>query len=299
MNLGGEAADQVVRYSLEGIDHGLRLSGTMAKNLAVFLAAVMKNNQKSYGRISMARMLRENRPLKFFTVPSNRIHEFAKEAKKRGLPYVVIRDRKNPKLCELMAFADDVAKVNRVMDQMELDFLKSENGEAVQENVREAERKDPFGNSQEAERTAQTKKNSRKAEGTTQSGIDSTVKTETMEMPEGEIQFELSDFEDDFNVGELPGMGRSEMSGYGMDETEMENFTKAQEGRNLSEPSSRSNGISSGQGEQSKKPSVRKELEQIRQEKQEAGKKRAQKDKSRGNGNRRSRKKMKIKEKGR
>ena len=284
MNLGGEAADQVVRYSLEGIDHGLRLSGTMAKNLAVFLAAVMKNNQKSYGRISMARMLRENRPLKFFTVPSNRIHEFAKEAKKRGLPYVVIRDRKNPKLCELMAFADDVAKVNRVMDQMELDFLKSENGEAVQENVREAERKDPFGNSQEAERTAQP---------------DSTIKTETVEMPEGEIQFELSDFEDDFNVGELPGMGRSEMSGYGMDETEMENFTQAQEGRNLSEPSSRSNGISSGQGEQNKKPSVRKELEQIRQEKQEAGKKRDQKDKSCGNGNRRSRKRMKIKEKGR
>ena len=284
MNLGGEAADQVVRYSLEGIDHGLRLSGTMAKNLAVFLAAVMKNNQKSYGRISMARMLRENRPLKFFTIPSNRIHEFAKEAKKRGLPYVVIRDRKNPKLCELMVFADDAAKVNRVMDQMELDFLKSENGEAVQENVREIDRKDPFGNSQEAERTAQP---------------DSTIKTETVEMPEGEIQFELSDFEDDFNVGELPGMGRSEMSGYGMDETEMENFTQAQEGRNLSEPSSRSSGISSGQGEQNKKPSVRKELEQIRQEKQEAGKKRDQKDKSRGNGNRRSRKKMKIKEKGR
>ena len=78
--------------------------------------------------------------------------------------------------------------------------------------------------------------------------MDSTVKTETMEMPEGEIQFELSDFEDDFNVGELPGMGRSEMSGYGMDETEMENFTQAQEGRNLSEPSLRSSGISSGTG---------------------------------------------------
>ena len=46
MNLGGEAADQVVRYSLEGIDHGLRLSGTMAKNLAVFLAAVMKITRK-------------------------------------------------------------------------------------------------------------------------------------------------------------------------------------------------------------------------------------------------------------
>ena len=154
MNLGGEAADQVVRYSLEGIDHGLRLSGTMAKNLAVFLAAVMRNNQKSYGKISMSRMLRENRPLKFFTIPSNRIHEFAKEGKKRGLPYVVIRDRKNPKLCELMVFADDAAKVNRVMDQMNLDFLRSENGEAVQENVREAERIHPTGKSQETENTS-------------------------------------------------------------------------------------------------------------------------------------------------
>lgn len=230
----------------------------------------------------MARMLRENRPLKFFTVPSNRIHEFAKEAKKRGLPYVVIRDRKNPKLCELMVFADDAAKVNRVMDQMELDFLKSENGEAVQENVREAER------------TAQPGKDSWMAERITQPEPDSPVKTETVEMPGGEIQFELSDFEDDFNVGDL-----QQITGSELDEPEPGNFTQAQEERNLSEPSSRSSGISSGQGEQNKKPSVRKELEQIRQEKQEAGKKRDQKDRSRGNGKRRSKKKMKIKEKGR
>lgn len=32
-----------------------------------------------------------------------------------------------------MVFADDAAKVNRVMDKMNLDFLKSESGEAVQE----------------------------------------------------------------------------------------------------------------------------------------------------------------------
>ena len=285
MNFGGEAADQVVRYSLEGIDHGLRLSGSMAKNLAVFLAAVMKNNQKSYGRISMARMLRENRPMKFFTIPSDRIHEFAKEAKKRGLPYVVIRDRKNPGLCELMVFADDAAKVNRVMDQMELDFLKSENGEAVQENVGETVESHMPGKPKEAERTAQPEQSS-------------TVKTETVEMPDGEVQFELSDFEDDFNVGELPGMGRSGMDEPEMDGPEMGNFTRAQEGRNLSEPSSRSSGISSAQGEQNRKPSVRKELDEIRQEKQEA-KKRNQKDRGRGNGNRRIRKKMKTKEKGR
>ncbi len=272
MNLGGEAADQVVRYSLEGIDHGLRLSGTAAKNLAVFLAAVMKNNQKSYGRISMSRMLKENRPLKFFTIPSNRIQEFAREGKKRGLPYVVIRDRKNPKLCELMVFADDAAKVNRVMDQMNLDFLKSENGEAVQEAVRETQGIHPSGKPRETERTARPEPDP--------------VRTETVEMPEGEIQFELSDFEEDFNVGELQGA----------DGMERGNFTQAQEERSLSEPSLRSRDTSTVRGERNRKPSVRKELDQIKKEK-EAGKKRDQKDRNRGN--RRGRRKIKGKEKGR
>ena len=37
MNYGGDAADQIVRYSLDGVDHGLRLSGTLAKHLRYLL----------------------------------------------------------------------------------------------------------------------------------------------------------------------------------------------------------------------------------------------------------------------
>lgn len=266
MNLGGEAADQVVRYSLEGLDHGLRLSGTMAKNLAVFFAAVLKSSHKSYGKICMARMLRENRPLKFFTVPSSRLHEFAKEGKKRGLPYVVIRDRKNPEQCEMMVFADDAAKVNRVMDKMNLDFLKSENGLAVQEvNGRAPER--------DAEKPGDRE----------QSGLTVPSKSETVELSEGEVQFELSDREEDFNISGLIG--------------DMENFTQAQGERNPSEPSSRSRDISSAPEKGSEKPSVRKELEQIKKEKQEAGKKQNQRKKNRSG--RRAKKKTKGKSKGR
>lgn len=270
MNLGGEAADQVVRYSLEGLDHGLRLSGTMAKNLAVFFAALLKSNKKSYGKICMARMLKENRPLKFFTVPSSRLHEFAKEGKKRGLPYVVIRDRKNPGQCELMVFADDAAKVNRVMDKMNLDFLKSENGMAVQEVTGKETELHPEGDTKKQEAVEQT-------------GQDSPVKTETVEMPEGEVQFELSDREDDFNIGDLIG--------------DVGNFTQAQEEGSPSGTSSRSRDTSTAQEKGSEKPSVRKELEQIKKEKQEAGKKQKQRNQNRGN--RRSRKKNKIKGKGR
>lgn len=84
MNYGGDAADQIVRYSLEGIDYSLRLSGTLAKNLAVFFAAVLKDQKKTYGKTRMVRMLKENKPLKFFTVPSDRLKEFAREGKSVG-----------------------------------------------------------------------------------------------------------------------------------------------------------------------------------------------------------------------
>ena len=38
MNYGGDAADQIVRYSMEGMEHTLRISGSIAKNLAVLMS---------------------------------------------------------------------------------------------------------------------------------------------------------------------------------------------------------------------------------------------------------------------
>lgn len=46
MNYGGDAADQIVRYSMEGMEHTLRISGSIAKNLAVFIVAVLKDQKK-------------------------------------------------------------------------------------------------------------------------------------------------------------------------------------------------------------------------------------------------------------
>ena len=50
MNYGGDAADQIVRYSMEGMEHTLRISGSIAKNLAVFIVAVLKAQIKTYGK---------------------------------------------------------------------------------------------------------------------------------------------------------------------------------------------------------------------------------------------------------
>ena len=278
MNLGGDAADQVVRYSLEGMNYSLRLSGTLAKNMAIFFIAVLKDQKKTRGKTRLVRMLKENRPVKFFTIPKERMKEFAVTARKRGLLYVVIRDKKNPDKCEVMTFAEDAAKVNRIMDKMGLDFLKAESGQAVMEVTNGKEE------------------------------IPDSV-TQTVEMPEGEVQFEIDESEMDFSFDE-PQM-------------DAENFFQVQEGeeKNPSEPSLHSNDIftkddktepessealtetqnvfiDTENKETEKKPSVREELEKIKQEKQEAAKKQAV-NRKRSSKRSANRKKKKSKSKGR
>ena len=266
MNLGGDAADQIVKYSMEGIEAGgklafegadkiLRISGRVAQHLAAFLYAVLSDNKKSMGRTKVVRMLKENKPLKFFTVPTDRLKEFCQEGKKRGLLYVIIKDKKNPQQCEIMVYADDAAKVNRVMDKMNLDFMKSESGQLAQEVLDEV-------------------------------SADTPVKTEVVQTPEGEVQFELFDSEEDFNfaIADVPDAG---------------NFTRAQEadGKNLSEPSSRSKDISTGQEKSKEKPSVRVELEKIKEE--QKNKKTNTRKKQRGKNRSARNRKKKTKTKGR
>ena len=85
MNLGSDPADQVVRYTLEGTEFALRISGTAAKNFAIFAAAVLRDQKKTRGKTNLTRLLREGKPLKFFSVSADRMREFAQEAKRHGL----------------------------------------------------------------------------------------------------------------------------------------------------------------------------------------------------------------------
>ena len=87
MNYGAEPADQVVRYTLEGTEFALKISGTAAKNFAVFALAVLRDQKKTHGKTKLVRLLREGKPLKFFSVPTDQMRDFAKAAKSHGLLY--------------------------------------------------------------------------------------------------------------------------------------------------------------------------------------------------------------------
>ena len=166
MNYGSEPADQVVRYTLEGAEVALKLSGLAAKNFAVFAYAVLKDQKKNKGKTRLVRMLKEQRPLKFFTVPSGQMRQFSQEAKKRGLLFVPIRNKQKPGEIELVVFADDAAKVNRVMDRLNLDFVKSQAGGAAPEHPEQ----------------------------------QAPVQTESVPMENGPVEFAVGGMEEEFSV---------------------------------------------------------------------------------------------------
>ncbi|MBQ7757500.1 PcfB family protein [Anaerotignum sp.] len=120
MSQGSEAAEQMTKETLRISETIAKLTGTGAKNLAVFLAAVMKDNVKIKGKTKLNTLLKEGKELKVFPIQEEYLHQFSREAKKYGILYTVIKDTKaDPPTFDILARAEDVSKINRVFELIE------------------------------------------------------------------------------------------------------------------------------------------------------------------------------------
>ena len=63
MNTGGEAAEQIVRMSLEGFEVAAKITGAGAKNIAILLYSILKEEQKTKGKARLTNMLRSGKEL--------------------------------------------------------------------------------------------------------------------------------------------------------------------------------------------------------------------------------------------
>lgn len=140
---GSDAADQVVRYTLEGTEVALKISGLAAKNVATYLIAVLNENKKTRGKAGIERMLREGKPIKLFQIPTEQLKAFAKESKKYGFLFYALFDKHNPAPeTDIMVFAKDAARVNRVLDKLSLAIVDS--GAIESEIVESRGEQNPF-----------------------------------------------------------------------------------------------------------------------------------------------------------
>ena len=115
----GETADQVVRMTLNGTDMAARLTGTAAKEIAMLLYAVASDHKQSRGKTKLANLLRTGKELSVFAVKDADVKRFMEEAKKYGVLYCVLKDKDaNDGITEIMAKAEDAAKINRIYDKL-------------------------------------------------------------------------------------------------------------------------------------------------------------------------------------
>ena len=89
MSYSGDAAEQVVRMSLEGAEVAARITGQGAKEIALLLYAVLKDQKKTKGKTRLTNMLKSGKELKAFAVK------------------------------DVMVRAEDASKVNRIFERFQ------------------------------------------------------------------------------------------------------------------------------------------------------------------------------------
>ena len=149
MNSSGDAAEQVVRLSLEGLEVVAKVSGEAAKSIAVLLISALKQEQKTKGRARLTNMIKSGKELKVYTVQQKDLKEFTKHAKKYGVLYTVLRDKNNKDknaFVDIISRADDASKIQRIIDRFDLatvdkGTIVSQSEKAIEERKKKAEEK--------------------------------------------------------------------------------------------------------------------------------------------------------------
>ena len=118
-----DAAEQIVRMSLQGVEVAAKITGESAKTLAVLLVATLKEEHKTKGPARLTNMIKSGKELKVFSLQNKDIEKFAKEAKRYGVLYCILRDKNNKSptaTVDIIARAEDSAKIQRIIERFEL-----------------------------------------------------------------------------------------------------------------------------------------------------------------------------------
>ena len=121
MSYSGDAAEQVVRMSLQGAEVAAKIIGEGAKHIAVLLYAILKEQNKTKGQVRLTNMLKSGKELKVFAVKDEDLKRFCTEAKKYGVLYCVLKDKNaTDGITDIMVRAEDASKINRIFERFQL-----------------------------------------------------------------------------------------------------------------------------------------------------------------------------------
>lgn len=119
MNMGGDAAERLVRDSLMITEEAVKLAGLGAKNLAALLVALAKEEEKTHGPTHLTRLLRSGEELKLLPIKSEDLRQFRQLAKEYGVLFCPIKNKSlDNGLNDILFPASAAASVNRVLEHL-------------------------------------------------------------------------------------------------------------------------------------------------------------------------------------
>ena len=138
MNQSSDAAEQIVRMSLEGFEVAAKVTGSGAKNIAVLLYTIMKNKEQTSGKSKLSSMLKSGKPLTIFTIKKDDLAKFQQEAKRYGVLYCALVDKKDKSkdgIVDIVVRKEDSARINRIVERFKFaEFTKAEIISSIEKN---------------------------------------------------------------------------------------------------------------------------------------------------------------------
>ena len=250
MNTSGEAADQVVRMMLNGAEELVKLSGSGAKNAAILLYSIARQQKKTKGHARLESMLRSGKPLKVYTFKDSDLQKFKEVAKQYGVLYAVLKEKdKTGGVFDVMVRAEDESKIARITERFNLARVNTDDLRAEiireKEEIEKDEGKNDVPENDKPEKSADEKladeildKPIQKEEN--EMGSPTAARTDTTRMSEG---------------------------------TESKRNPPSEHSSEIAKPEGKSDLPKEGKSD--RKPSVRKKLEEIKRERSERAKDRA------------------------
>ena len=118
MNTGGESAEQLMRMMLNGSEVLIRLTGSGAKNVAVLLYSVLREQKKTKGATRLSNMLRSGKKLRVYTFRDKDLPKFKEVAKQYGILYTILKEKDHTGgVFDVLVRAEDEHKLARVMER--------------------------------------------------------------------------------------------------------------------------------------------------------------------------------------
>lgn len=119
MDVSAEAADVVVRESLQATEAAAKLTLEGMKNVAALLLAIAKQDMKVVGETTAKRLARDSAPAVVIPIKAGDKATFQKLAKEFGVLYFIAQKKGNDSgILNVVSNQNYAAQLNAVMEQM-------------------------------------------------------------------------------------------------------------------------------------------------------------------------------------